>query len=128
MFQQVVIFLALLPDLRRHAVEALRTLFRTGEAQVGNRARDAPVAVVKRMNCHEPQMRDAGLEDRIDLRPVIEPVQKARHFLFKTRRFWCLEMNPFFADRTRDDLHRAVAVIAPPADRYAPHAATPRRE
>ena len=37
-------------------------------------------------------------------------------------------MDLLLADRTRDDLHRAVAVIAPPADRYAPHAAAPCRE
>ena len=45
-------------------------------------------------------MRDARLEDRIDLRTAIEPVQKTRHFLLETRRTRRLEMNLVLTDCT----------------------------
>ena len=61
-FEHVVIGLALLADLRRHAVEALRAFFRTGQRHVGDRARDAAVAVVEGVDRDEPEMREAGLQ------------------------------------------------------------------
>src|SRR5205823_314213 len=60
-FQNVVIRFALLTDLRRHAVKALWALFGARKRHVGNGARDAPIAVIERVNGHEPQMRDPGL-------------------------------------------------------------------
>ena len=46
----------LLPDLRRHAVEALRAFFGARERQVGDGPRDTAIAIVKRMNGHKPKM------------------------------------------------------------------------
>src|ERR1700722_19592696 len=66
-FKDVVVGASLLPDLRRHAVEALRALFGTRERHVGDGARDTAIAIVERMDGEEPQMSDAGLEDRINL-------------------------------------------------------------
>ncbi len=48
-FEDVIVGIALLPDLRRHAVKALRTRLRTRQGHIGNGARDAAVAVVKGM-------------------------------------------------------------------------------
>ena len=56
-FQDVVIVVPLQPDLGRHAVEAFRALLGARERQVGDRAGDAPVAVVERVDGHEPEMR-----------------------------------------------------------------------
>ncbi len=47
-------------DLRRQAVEALRAAVRTRQQQVTDGARDAPVAVVERMQGDEPQMAQAS--------------------------------------------------------------------
>ena len=55
-FQNVVVGVALLPDLRGHAVEALRAVFRAREGHIGDGARDASVAVIERVDGHEPQM------------------------------------------------------------------------
>ena len=67
-FEHVVVGIALPTDLRRHAVEALRAVLGARERHIGDRTRDAPVAVVERVDGHEPQMGDGGLEDRIDRR------------------------------------------------------------
>src|SRR5690349_4540483 len=60
-FQNVVIRLTLQADLRRHAVETLGAVFRTGQNPVGDGARDAAVAVVEGMDGDKPEMRDGGL-------------------------------------------------------------------
>ena len=67
LLQDVVIGVALLPDLRRHAVEALRAVFRARQSHVGDGARDAAVAVIERVDGHEPEMGEPGFQDRIDV-------------------------------------------------------------
>ena len=59
--EDVVVGVAFLPDLRRHAVEALRALLRARERHVGDRARDAAVAIVERMDGDEPEMGEGRL-------------------------------------------------------------------
>lgn len=61
--QHTVIVLALLPDLCRHAVKSLRTLFRTRKLHIGDGAGDTAVTVLEGVDGDEPQMRNAGLED-----------------------------------------------------------------
>ena len=51
--------------------------FPTRERHVGDSARDAAVAVVKRVNGDKPEMREAGFHDRIDCRCYVEPVENA---------------------------------------------------
>lgn len=46
-FENLIIRLPLLPDLRGHAVEALRAPLRARKLHVGDGARDTPVAVVE---------------------------------------------------------------------------------
>src|SRR3546814_792935 len=53
-FEQVVIGFPLLPDLRRHAVEPLRTLVRARQAHVRDGARNPAVAILERVDGHEP--------------------------------------------------------------------------
>ena len=77
MLQDVVIFLVLQPDLRRHAVEALRAVLRAGQRHISDSARDAAVAVFKRVDGDEPEMREAGFQDRIDRVLAFEPLQEA---------------------------------------------------
>ena len=60
-FKDVVVGIALLPDLRRHGVEAVCAFFRAREAHIRNRARDPAVPVGERMDRHEPEMRKCGL-------------------------------------------------------------------
>ncbi len=65
-FENIVIGIALLSDLRGHAVEALRTFLRARKFLIGYGASDAAIAIVKGMDTDEPQVCDASLEDRIN--------------------------------------------------------------
>src|SRR5436190_15524747 len=56
-FQDLVVPVSLLTNLRRHAVEALRRILGACERHVGDGTRDAPVAVIEGMDGYEPQMR-----------------------------------------------------------------------
>src|SRR5262249_51452731 len=62
--QNVVIIASLLPDLRGHAVEALRGLLRARQRHVGNRPSDPAVAILEGMDGDKPEMRDRRLENR----------------------------------------------------------------
>src|SRR6266702_6891799 len=64
-FQNIVVGVALLPNLRGHAVETLRAFFRMRELLIGNGTRNAAIPVFERVDGDEPQMRNAGLEHRI---------------------------------------------------------------
>ncbi len=114
--EDLVIALALDPDLGRHAVEALRSLIRAREGQVGDGAGDPPVAVVEGVDRHEPEVCEGGLEDGIDRRRPFEPAEESRHLQIDPAGLRGLEVDPFLADRPRDDLHRARAVVPPGAD------------
>ena len=67
-FKNVVVIVALLPDLRRHAVEALRAFFGPRQRHVRDGARDAPVAVVEGVDGDKPEVRERGFEDGIGIR------------------------------------------------------------
>jgi len=54
--QNIVVGALLLLDLGRHAVEALRAVLRPRKRHVGNRARNAAIAIIERMNGKEPQV------------------------------------------------------------------------
>src|SRR5947199_2164230 len=73
LLEHFVIGFSLRPDLRGHTVETLRALFRTGQRHISDRARNAPVAIVKRMNRDKPQMSKPRPQDRIGLICSIEP-------------------------------------------------------
>ena len=75
-FQDVVVGVALQPDLRGHIVEAVRALFRTRERHVRDGARNAPVAVIERMDGDEPHMRQRRLQNGIEYGLIVEPLQK----------------------------------------------------
>ena len=74
-FQDVVVGVALQPDLRGHTVEALRALLRARERHVRDGARNAPVAVFERMDGEEPHMRQRRLQNGIEY-GLIVPLQK----------------------------------------------------
>src|SRR6218665_1025303 len=63
-FEHVVVVLALALDLRRQAVEALRTAVGSGEEQVAYGAGDATIAGVERVQCHEPEVCEACFHER----------------------------------------------------------------
>lgn len=79
-----------------------RTPLGTGQAQIGNRARDAPTAVVERMDRHKPQMHDSHLQHEINRRAAVEPGKETRP-LFLTprgRRRFEMDVRPTGPDTT----------------------------
>lgn len=54
--KHVVIGGALLPNLCRHAVEALRAVFGARQSHIGDGTRDTIVAIIERVNGREPEM------------------------------------------------------------------------
>ncbi len=124
--EDAVVVAALLANLRRHAVEALRAAFRSRQRHVGDRARDAAVAIVERVNRHEPEMRQRGLQHGLGGRVAVEPVEEPAHLVVEPIGRRRLEVHALATDRTRHDLHGRRAVVTPRADRDALHAA-PRR-
>jgi hypothetical protein len=61
--------------------------------QEATMARDASVAVVKRVNGGKPQVCEAGSRDRVEITVHVEPVAKCGHFPFDTRRRWRLKVD-----------------------------------
>ena len=112
-FQYFVIVCALLPDLRRHAVEALRALFGTGQRHVGNGPGDPPVAVFKRMDGDKPEVGQSGPEHPIHFVGLVEPLEKTCHFPVKPLGRRRLEMHPLMTDRAGNHLHGAGTIITP---------------
>lgn len=66
-FEQLAIGVPLGPTLGRHALEALGAPFRSGQGHVGDGPGDTAVAIVERMYGYEPEMRESGLRDRVDV-------------------------------------------------------------
>jgi hypothetical protein len=66
LFENVEVGRSFMPDLTRHAVEALRALFRSRQLHVRNCTSDAAVAVLERMYGYEPEMSDSGFQNRVD--------------------------------------------------------------
>jgi hypothetical protein len=108
--------------------EALRAALRAGQSHVGDGAGNAAVAVLERMDRHEPEVRQARLQHRVGLGRRFEPVQERTHLRVEPgggRRF---EMHPLAADGTGDYLHRVGLLVAPSPDRDSPHLAAAGRE
>lgn len=64
-FQLEIIFFAVGFNLGGHAVKALRHSIRPREEQISNGSADSAIAVLKRMDRYEPEMRDGRLHYRI---------------------------------------------------------------
>ena len=91
--EDVVVLVPLMPDLRRHAVEPLWNVLRAGESPIRDCARNAAIAVIERMNGHEPQMRERRLQHGLGGRVAVEPVEKTGHLSFEPRRGGGLEVH-----------------------------------
>src|SRR5262245_19414931 len=129
--ENAVVLAALFADLRRHAVEPLRTSFRSGERHVGDRPGNPAVAIVEWMNRHEPEMRESGFQHRFSRRVTVEPLEEQTHFFFNSLRRGRLEVDAFTPYGTGHDLHRCRAGVAPRANcdavRPAPSGSEQRR-
>ena len=124
-FQNPVIGIPFLADLPGHAVEALRALLGSRQRPVGNRPRDAAVAIVERVNGDKPQVRQCRPEYGIGTVRLVRPIKEPSHLLIQEwsgRRF---VVNPFPAYGTGDNFHRSIRVAAPGTDDDPAHAATP---
>ena len=104
--ENVVIGISFTLDLRGHAVEALRAVFRAREDHIGDGAGDAPVAVVKWMDRQEPEMCERGGQDRIGCRAGVQPRQKPAHFCIEPVMRRGLVMDLFPPEGTGNNLHR----------------------
>jgi hypothetical protein len=118
LLKHVVVLGALLADLRRHAVEALRAVLRARQREIGNRTGGAPIAIVQGVDRHEPEITESGLQHVIDIRVaavIVEPVEKRLHFSIEPIGGGGLEVDAVTSDRSGNDLHSPRAVIAPRA-------------
>ena len=114
--------------LCRHAVEALRASFGSGERHIGYSARNSPVSVIKGMDGDKPQMRQPGFQNRGRILYAIEPLQECSHLSVQSlgrRRF---VIDTLLADGAGDDLHGTTAVVTLCAGLDLRHAAPPRRK
>jgi hypothetical protein len=93
-------------DLRGHAVEAFWASLGASQRQVGDGTGNPSVAILKGMDGHEPEMRQRGFEHRIDRGWCVEPADELRHLRRELVGRWRLVVDPFLADRSRDDPHR----------------------
>jgi hypothetical protein len=109
-------------------METLGTLLRACEQKVSKRTPNAAVAVVKRMNRHEPQIRDTGPHHKVGAMGSVEPAQKSDHFLIDTRRGRGFEVHTLSTISLRDNLHRTAQVFPAGADAdFADTAVTGRK-
>jgi hypothetical protein len=76
LFEDAVVGVAFLADLRRHAVKALGAILGSSQAEIGDRARDAAIAVVEGVDGDKPEMGKAGLQHGIHRGLAFEPVQE----------------------------------------------------
>src|SRR6202142_1256751 len=65
------------------------------------------------MHGYEPEMSLSRLQNRIDFRISVEPVEECPHFFVETRGWRRLKMHMLFPDGARDNLHRTGAVFTP---------------
>ena len=116
-------------DLRRHAVEALSTVFRARELPVSDRARDPAVAVVERVDRDKPQVSKRSFENSIRfVGPIICPGEERKHLPIKQRSGWRLIVHLLFPHRTRNNLHGPMGIVAPGTGDDLAHTAAASRE
>ena len=60
---------------------------------------DAAIAILKRMDSHEPQMRQTCLDDRVIVLVHIEPVHEIHHLSIQQMGWRCFVMNLLAMDR-----------------------------
>lgn len=65
------------------------------------------------MDCHEPEMRDPGLEHEVDRAVLLKPFGKLLYLVAHSVGRGSLVMDTLPADRTRHHLHRAFRIVAP---------------
>jgi len=75
--QDVVVRVALPLDLRRQTVEALGTSIGAGQEQVADRAGDAAIAIVERMQSDEPQVGESRVDQRRLVGNGVRPLEKS---------------------------------------------------
>ena len=127
-FERAVVAGAVAADLTRKAVEPLRGIFRACQAHVGKRARDPAIAVLERVNGHEPKVSDRRVQNTVHRRRLVEPCQEGLHLRFDPCGRRSLIMHPLKADGTGNDLHRAMGIVPPCADLDGEETGTPGRK
>lgn len=100
------------PYAGRHCIETDCLWLCLGQGEIGQGASEAAVAVVEGMQGDEPEMGNAGTEQRIERRIIpagLEPAQKILKQILQpfTRR--CFEMHRGAVDPALHDLHRLAA-------------------
>ena len=115
-FEDLVVLASFALDLRREAVEALRALVGAREQKIAERAGDAAVAVVERVDRDEPQMREPCLENRMIVVTLVDPRDQARHLGVEPRGGRRFEVHKLTPERSGDDLHRTVRIVAETGD------------
>src|SRR5271165_1737428 len=115
MFEPAVISTTFPPDLRRHAVEALRALLCTSQAHISDGARHAAVAIVEGMYRHKPEVSNRSLNYPVLFIRLIEPAKECTHLPRQLRGRWSFEVNPLPPKRPGDHLHRALGIVPPSA-------------
>src|SRR5580658_8197544 len=79
-FKRRVVGWPLQPEPSRHAVAALTGTFGPGKHHVSYGTANAPVPIIERMNCYEPDVSQSGFQDEIRLvRRILKPAQEAIH-------------------------------------------------
>ena len=126
--QHIVVGFALALDLRRHAVEPLRTALGAGQCQVRDGPRDPSVAVLERMDGDEPKMGDRRFDDRIDGQGALEPIQERPHLAVQPYGSGSFKVDLLFPVGSRHDLHRHGAPVPPSTHDDPAYPAAPRRE
>ena len=79
LLQDAVIIVSFDLDLGGHAVEPFRALLRACKRQVGDCTGDSTVAIIERVDGHEPEMGQRGFDHGIVRARPVEPDQKLRH-------------------------------------------------
>ena len=117
-FQNIVVRISFAHDLSRQTEQSNRMLFILAYRHIGQRTRKPPIAILKRMQRHKPQMRQTCTQQPIKLfRWGIEPGDKAAYFTRQNiagRRF---KMDFFTTGCTRDHPHRLISTQCPGTNR-----------
>ena len=106
----------LFQNLARHAVESPGRSLRLHLRLLGNGAGDAAVPVFERMDGRQPQVSKPCSQQALGFASAIEPGKQPRDLEFYqfSRRAW--KMQSLASDRSGNDPHRPVGVVAPLAD------------
>ena len=86
------------------AIEAVDRAFSSGQCHVTHGTADAAIAVVKRVQGHQPQMRQPSVHQRITRRIGVEPFQKRGCLCGQGVGGRCLKMHFFATHGARDTI------------------------